>query len=81
VNAKSGNEGSSGGKTSSQFPQPATGIVDIEPLYTFRGHSGPILAMDLSPLGENCYTAGLDGIICCWNVPSVAGLDIYQNFG
>ncbi|KAL3115423.1 hypothetical protein niasHT_020096 [Heterodera trifolii] len=59
----------------------ATGIVDIEPLYTFRGHRGPILALDLAPLGETCYTGGLDGTICCWTVPQMTGgLDIYQTF-
>uniref|UniRef100_A0A914I4P5 Striatin N-terminal domain-containing protein n=1 Tax=Globodera rostochiensis TaxID=31243 RepID=A0A914I4P5_GLORO len=60
--------------------QSATGIVDIEPLYTFRGHRGPILALDLAPQGETCYTGGLDGKICCWTVPATGGLDIYQTF-
>lgn len=79
--SKSGSgSGSDGSGKASQFPQPATGIIDIEPLYTFRGHRGPILAIDMSPLGENCYTAGLDGVICCWNVPPTVGLDIYQSF-
>lgn len=32
-------------------------------------------------MGETCYTAGLDGAICCWTVPSTVGLDIYQTFG
>ncbi|KAL7077091.1 hypothetical protein ACQ4LE_003688 [Meloidogyne hapla] len=59
---------------------PSTGIADIEPLYTFRGHRGSILTMDMSPMGETCYTAGLDGVICCWTIPSTVGLDIYQTF-
>nr|CAD2191678.1 unnamed protein product [Meloidogyne enterolobii] len=59
---------------------PSTGIADIEPLYTFRGHRGAILAMDMSPMGETCYTAGLDGVICCWTIPSTVGLDVYQTF-
>ncbi|KAF7636957.1 hypothetical protein Mgra_00003697 [Meloidogyne graminicola] len=57
-----------------------SGISDIEPLYTFRGHRSSILTMDMSPMGETCYTAGLDGTICCWTVPSTVGLDIYQTF-
>ncbi|KAI3422617.1 hypothetical protein GPALN_013117 [Globodera pallida] len=69
-----------GGGGAAKTAQSATGIVDIEPLYTFRGHRGPILALDLAPLGETCYTGGLDGNICCWTVPATGGLDIYQTF-
>uniref|UniRef100_A0A183BYV3 WD_REPEATS_REGION domain-containing protein n=1 Tax=Globodera pallida TaxID=36090 RepID=A0A183BYV3_GLOPA len=69
-----------GGGGAAKTAQSATGIVDIEPLYTFRGHRGPILALDLAPLGETCYTGGLDGKICCWTVPATGGLDIYQTF-
>jgi len=32
-------------------------------------------------MGETCYTAGLDGVICCWTIPSTVGLDVYQAFG
>jgi striatin 1/3/4 len=59
--------------------QTAAGIVDVEPIYTFRGHKGAILAMDMSPTGEMCYTGGFDGSICCWLVPSTT-IDIYQNY-
>lgn len=47
-------------------------------LIIFRG---PILALDLAPTGENCYTGGFDAVICCWNVPSITGQDVYQTFG
>ncbi|KAI1717037.1 striatin [Ditylenchus destructor] len=67
------------GVSKSQIPQPTTGIVDVEPIYTFRGHKGPILAMDMSPTGDMCYTSGFDGSICCWVVPSTA-IEIYQNY-
>uniref|UniRef100_A0A1I7XP08 WD_REPEATS_REGION domain-containing protein n=1 Tax=Heterorhabditis bacteriophora TaxID=37862 RepID=A0A1I7XP08_HETBA len=50
-----------------------TGSTEFEPVYTFRGHLGPVLCMDLSPTGDHLFTGGLDGVICCWNVPSSNG--------
>uniref|UniRef100_A0AC34R471 Striatin n=1 Tax=Panagrolaimus sp. JU765 TaxID=591449 RepID=A0AC34R471_9BILA len=47
-----------------------SGITDIEPVYTFRGHETAILAIDMSPTGDNLYTADLNGVIQCWQVPS-----------
>uniref|UniRef100_A0A0N4Z8X4 WD_REPEATS_REGION domain-containing protein n=1 Tax=Parastrongyloides trichosuri TaxID=131310 RepID=A0A0N4Z8X4_PARTI len=54
---------------------------DIDPIYTFRGHKAPILAMDMSATGEQCFTADLDGTICVWNVPQInsEGNDIYDS--
>ncbi|MFH4975926.1 hypothetical protein AB6A40_002635 [Gnathostoma spinigerum] len=54
-------------------------VTESEPTYTFRGHNGPVLSMDMSPTGDMCYTGGFDGIICCWCVPSV-NTDIYEPF-
>jgi striatin 1/3/4 len=56
-----------------------SGIVDIEPVYTFRGHDSAILSIDMSPTGDNLYTGSLDGTICCWQVPSV-NIDIHDTF-
>lgn len=42
----------------------------IEPVYTFRGHLGPVICLDLSPTGDNLFSGGHDGVVCCWNVPS-----------
>lgn len=36
--------------------------------------------MDMSPTGDMCYTAGFDGTICCWMVPST-GNEVYVNYG
>ncbi|KAK6012152.1 WD domain, G-beta repeat protein [Ostertagia ostertagi] len=52
---------------------------EIEPVYTFRGHLGPVLCMDLSPTGDHLFTGGKDGVICCWNVPSTTG-DPYEAY-
>ncbi|RCN49872.1 Striatin family protein [Ancylostoma caninum] len=34
----------------------AAGTSEIEPVYTFRGHLGPVLCMDLSPTGDHLFT-------------------------
>ncbi|KAH8271089.1 hypothetical protein KR018_007815 [Drosophila ironensis] len=44
--------------------------LDVEPLYTFRAHTGPVLCLGMSPSGETCYSGGLDGRIECWQLPS-----------
>ncbi|KAL6744223.1 hypothetical protein Aduo_017181 [Ancylostoma duodenale] len=56
-----------------------SGTSEIEPVYTFRGHLGPVLCMDLSPTGDHLFTGGRDGVICCWNVPSTTG-DPYEAY-
>ncbi|KAK6759048.1 hypothetical protein RB195_016333 [Necator americanus] len=55
------------------------GASEIEPVYTFRGHMGPVLCIDLSPTGDHLFTGGRDGVICCWNVPSTTG-DPYEAY-
>ncbi len=36
--------------------------------------------MDMSPTGDQCYTGGIDGSICCWTIPSI-NMDIYDRYG
>ncbi|XP_057699942.1 striatin-like [Corythoichthys intestinalis] len=43
--------------------------VDVEPIYSFRGHSGAVLCVTMSGNGEQCFSGGLDGTIQSWNVP------------
>lgn len=50
-----------------------SGGTELEPVYTFRGHKGPVLCLVLSPTGDHLYTGGIDGNICCFNVPSSNG--------
>ncbi|KAI6227112.1 hypothetical protein M3Y95_00692300 [Aphelenchoides besseyi] len=46
------------------------GIMDMEPRYTFRGHKGPIITMDMTATGDMFFTGGHDGSVCCWELPS-----------
>ncbi|VDN30567.1 unnamed protein product [Gongylonema pulchrum] len=62
-----------------QISSHCTAVTELEPTYTFRGHSGPIVSMDMSPTGDMCYTGGFDGVVCCWSVPSV-NTDIYEPY-
>lgn len=55
-------------------------LAEIEPTYTFRGHYGPSLCLDLSPTGDHLYTGGLDGVICCWSIPLNIS-DVYDKYG
>lgn len=54
--------------------------LDVEPLYTFRCHTGPVLCLAMSATGEQCYSGATDGAIHCWNLPS-ANIDPYDSFG
>ncbi|KAI8422571.1 hypothetical protein MSG28_006366 [Choristoneura fumiferana] len=38
--------------------------LDVEPLYTFRAHSAPVLCLAMgAPRSEECFSGGLDGTI------------------
>ncbi|KAJ0175445.1 hypothetical protein K1T71_008604 [Dendrolimus kikuchii] len=44
--------------------------LDVEPLYTFRAHTAPVLCLAMgAPRSEELYSAGLDGTIRLWNLP------------
>ncbi|CAN8000212.1 unnamed protein product [Ixodes hexagonus] len=60
-------------------PAKKTAALDVEPVYTFRGHAGPVLCLAMSATGEQCFSGGLDHTIRCWNVPSSA-IDPYDAF-
>ncbi|KAI6191354.1 hypothetical protein M3Y97_00219300 [Aphelenchoides bicaudatus] len=55
------------------------GIMDLEPKYTFRGHKGPVLSMDMSSTGEMFFTGGHDGEICCWELPDF-NIAVYDHY-
>jgi len=54
-------------------------ISDIEPVYTFRGHSGPILCIALNTNGSVCYSGGVDATIQWWNLPPLM-LDLFGSY-
>ncbi|XP_015919059.1 striatin-3 isoform X2 [Parasteatoda tepidariorum] len=60
-------------------PAKKTASLDVEPVYTFRAHMGPVLCLALSTSGDQCFSGGMDGTIRCWNVPSSLS-DPYDSF-
>ncbi|XP_039865181.1 striatin-4 isoform X2 [Simochromis diagramma] len=53
--------------------------LDVEPIYTFRAHSGAVLSLTMGEDGESCYSGGLDGSIRCWKMPDL-NVDPYDNY-
>jgi len=53
--------------------------LDVEPVYTFRGHTGPVLCLTVSSAGDYCFSGGLDGTIRCWNLPP-STIDPYDSY-
>uniref|UniRef100_A0A8C8SE62 Striatin n=1 Tax=Pelusios castaneus TaxID=367368 RepID=A0A8C8SE62_9SAUR len=61
-------------------PAKKSASLDVEPIYTFRAHSGPVLCVVMSSNGEQCYSGGTDGVIQGWNTtnPNVDPYDSYD---
>uniref|UniRef100_A0A2H8TTB6 Striatin-3 n=1 Tax=Melanaphis sacchari TaxID=742174 RepID=A0A2H8TTB6_9HEMI len=53
--------------------------LDVEPLYTFRSHTGPVFCLAISKNGEHVYSGGLDNVIKVWSMPS-ANIDPYDSY-
>jgi striatin 1/3/4 len=53
--------------------------LDVEPLYTFRSHTGPVLCLAMDNTGKHCFSGGLDSKIHCWTLPS-ANIDPYDSY-
>ncbi|XP_067895458.1 striatin-3 isoform X4 [Heterodontus francisci] len=53
--------------------------LDVEPIYTFRAHIGPVLSLAISSNGEHCFSGGIDATIRCWNMPS-PNVDPYDTY-
>ncbi|KAM6181621.1 striatin-3 isoform 1-T1 [Erethizon dorsatum] len=53
--------------------------LDVEPIYTFRAHIGPVLSLAISSNGEQCFSGGIDGTIQWWNMPS-PNVDPYDTY-
>jgi WD40 repeat protein len=55
--------------------------TDIEPVYTFRKHSGPVLSVLFSTEGDHCISSGLDAKIIVWSTPNFDTSDQYDPYG
>lgn len=53
--------------------------LDVEPIYTFRAHSGAVLSLTMGEDGDSCYSGGLDGTVRCWKMPDL-NVDPYENY-
>ncbi|MEQ2172186.1 hypothetical protein GOODEAATRI_018547 [Goodea atripinnis] len=54
--------------------------LDVEPIFTFRAHSGAVLSVTMSSSGDQCFSGGVDGTIQSWNMPS-PNIDPYDSYG
>ncbi|XP_067847504.1 striatin-3 isoform X2 [Heptranchias perlo] len=60
-------------------PAKKSASLDVEPIYTFRAHIGPVLSLAISSNGEQCFSGGIDATIRCWNIPS-PNVDPYDTY-
>ncbi|RLU22551.1 hypothetical protein DMN91_004829 [Ooceraea biroi] len=60
-------------------PAKKSASLDVEPLYTFRSHTGPVLCLAMCSAGNRCYSGGLDGNIHCWTLPP-PNIDPYDSY-
>ncbi|KAF6732760.1 Striatin-3 [Oryzias melastigma] len=60
-------------------PAKKSASFDVEPIYTFRGHEGPVLSLAMTSSGEQCFSGGIDSTIQWWNIPS-SNVDPYDTY-
>uniref|UniRef100_A0A4W6DI38 Striatin n=1 Tax=Lates calcarifer TaxID=8187 RepID=A0A4W6DI38_LATCA len=60
-------------------PAKKCAALDVEPIYTFRAHSGAVLCVTMSSSGEQCFSGGVDGTIQSWNTPN-PNIDPYDSY-
>ncbi|XP_073732508.1 striatin isoform X2 [Misgurnus anguillicaudatus] len=60
-------------------PTKKCAALDVEPIYTFRAHRGPVLCVVMSSSGDQCFSGGLDGTIQSWNTPN-PNIDPYDSY-
>ncbi|XP_006785925.1 striatin-3 isoform X2 [Neolamprologus brichardi] len=60
-------------------PAKKSASFDVEPVYTFRAHVGPVLSLAMTSSGEQCFSGGLDATIQWWNIPS-SNVDPYDTY-
>ncbi|XP_070776706.1 striatin-3 [Enoplosus armatus] len=60
-------------------PAKKSASLDVEPVYTFRAHVGPVLSLAMTSSGEQCFSGGIDSTIQWWNIPS-SNVDPYDTY-
>uniref|UniRef100_A0A3P8UM05 Striatin n=1 Tax=Cynoglossus semilaevis TaxID=244447 RepID=A0A3P8UM05_CYNSE len=60
-------------------PAKKCAALDVEPVYTFRAHSGAVLCVTMTSNGEQCFSGGVDGNIQSWNLPN-PNIDPYDSY-
>ncbi|XP_073328047.1 striatin isoform X2 [Pagrus major] len=60
-------------------PAKKCAALDVEPIYTFRAHSGAVLCVTMSSSGDQCFSGGVDGTIQSWNTPN-PNVDPYDSY-
>jgi striatin 1/3/4 len=53
--------------------------VDINPVATYRGHTGPLTSLAVSLTGKTIYTTSVDATIRSWRVPDL-NVDPYEPY-
>ncbi|KAF7242234.1 Striatin-4 [Varanus komodoensis] len=53
--------------------------LDVEPVYAFRAHRGPVLSVAMGCNSEFCYSGGADARIRCWRIPDL-NMDPYDGY-
>ena len=62
------------------IPAKKSAALDVEPVYTFRAHTGPVLSLAIASTGDLCFSGGIDTTIRVWNMPS-PNVDPYDTYG
>lgn len=60
-------------------PAKKSAALDVEPVYTFRAHTGPVLSLAIASSGDLCFSGGVDSTIRVWNMPN-PNVDPYDCF-
>ncbi|XP_063167688.1 striatin-4 isoform X1 [Candoia aspera] len=53
--------------------------LDVEPVYAFRGHRGPVLSVAMGGNSQYCYSGGSDTRIRSWKIPDLS-MDPYDGY-
>merc|ERR1711899_702567 len=61
------------------IPAKKSAALDVEPVYTFRAHTGPVLSLAVAPDGDYCFSGGIDSTIRVWSMSS-PNVDPYDSY-